>query len=116
MSRRIAVAAVVSLGCFAVLVIVLTVNWQRGLDADYLCQQLVQPLPADVIGEGGRGAWAWWPTGVTCSYSTEGGGRFVTGPDPALSVVLVAAAVTAVASITLVVVTVVAASKGSKRS
>jgi len=114
--RRIAVAAAISLGCFVVLGIVLAVNWRQGLDADYMCQQFSHPLTASVIGEGGRGSWSWWPTGITCSYPTEQGGRFVTTPDPSLSAVLVAAAVTALAGIALVVATAMTASEGSRRS
>lgn len=119
MSRRTAV--VLLLGTFAILAIVLTTMWVRGLDAGYLCGRGLEPapidhLPVDVIPEGGGGSWSWWPTGITCSFPTENGGRFLVHPNSSLSAVLVAAVVTGSAGVALLLAPALFVSKRSRRS
>jgi len=77
--------------------------WLRTPNPDYSCQQGLWPdlQGTNAIGEGGVGHWSWAPVGLVCDFPTESGGRLVTTPGPALSIVLVSAFISAIVAIAL---------------
>lgn len=69
-------------------------NFFGASNPDYACYSMTYDwasLNIDVNSLADQhGRWSWWPTGLSCSYPLIGGGVIWVGPDPTLTIVLLA--------------------------